>query len=259
MSTLSVVIVVGVVLVLLGIFSPPVRRFFGAAGDLAGAKADRAAEKLAQTDPVGVLKSKIADAVEQGRNNQKVVELAGQQLVSLQGQIENDVKEKTRLENRIKGVLAGGDPNKTAQKYATDLARVEEALATNQGQLASAQEQYDTALKLVERYEREIADTRKDADRLGLQLQQSESEKQLYQMTAALKDQCNVGGELAEARRRVKEAVDANKGAAMAARDLSRQTLAEEADDDLERKAAADAVLARFRTPAAPVGAGVGS
>jgi phage shock protein A len=240
-------IVLGVVVVLvLAALSPPARRLFKAIGAYGGAQADNAAESIQNADALGVYRTQIANAVDNGKNANKVVETAAKQLVSLDNQIADDLKEQTRLTNRLQAVVDKGDPNKTAAKYAADLARVEEHLKTNQDQRAIAQAQYDENLKLVERYEREINNARKDAEDMGFQLAQSEAEKNLYQMTAALKDKLNLG-ELAQARRRVQDQINTNKGATMAARDLSRQGRAEDEDADLERNAAAEAVLARFQ------------
>jgi hypothetical protein len=253
MSLFTALVLGAVVVFALAAFSPPARRLFKSLAALVGAKTDRAADALANSDPLGVYKTQIANAVENGKNANKVVETAAKQLVSLDNQIADGLKEQTRLTNRLQAVVDKGDPNKTAAKYAADLARVEEGLKTNQGQREVAQSQYDENLKLVERFEREINNARKDAADLGFQLEQSEAEKNLYQMTAALKDQLNLG-ELATARNRVKDQINANKGATKAARDLSRQSRAEEEDEELEQNAAAEAVLARFKSKSDPAG-----
>lgn len=252
------------VCLILAALSPPARRFFKALGAYGGAKADEASEAVLGADALGVYNTMINNAVENGKNANSVIETAGKQLVSLNNQIADDLKEQTRLTRRIQACVDKGDPNKTAAGYAADLARVEEHLKTNQEQKIIAQQQYDDNLKLVERYEREINQARKDAQEMGLQLAQSKAEKDLYQMTAALKDKLNLG-ELSQARRRVQDQINANKGSTMAARDLSRQGLAEESDEELERQEAAAAVLARFQKPGSapangsPAPAGSGS
>lgn len=241
--------------VLLAAVSPPARRFFKSLLGLGSAKLEAASEALRNTDPLGQYKAQIAQAIENGRNAQSVVEKAAKTLVSLNYQIADDMKEKTRLETRLRAVVAQGDPNKTAEKYALDLERVERNLAANQAQQSTAQETYDENLKLVERYEREVVDARKDAEHLGFQLEQSKAEKDLIQMSASLKSQLSLG-DLADARRRVQDQINANRGATKAAQDLSRQGIAEEADEDLERKERAAAILARFQPAPAEAGNG---
>jgi len=246
MSTFGIVMWGVVAVILLAAVSPPARRFFKGLINLGSAKLDAAADGVRNTDPLGQYKTHIANAVENGRHAQSVVEKAAKQLVSLNNQIAEDLKEKQRLESRLKAVVANGDPNKTAERYALDLDRVESNLAANQAQHGSAQETYDENLKLVERYEREVSAARKDAEQLGFQMEQSRAEKDLFQMTASLKDQLNLG-DLADARRRVQSQIDTNRGASKAARDLSRQGIAEDADEEFERKERAAAILARFQ------------
>lgn len=246
MSVVNMVIFGVVAAFLLAAVSPPARRFFKNVIRLSGAKMDAAADALRNTDPLGQYKSQIADAIENGRHAQKVVETAAQQLVSLNNQIAEDLKEQTRLTNRIRAVVAQGDPNKTAEQYALSLERTESNLATNQAQQAVAQATYNDNLNLVERYERDVSAARKDAEQMGFQLEQSLAEKNLVQMSLSLKNTMNLG-DLAESRRRVQSQIDANKGASKAATDLSRAGIAEEADDDLERKERAAAILSRFQ------------
>ena len=68
-------------------------------------------------------------------------------------------------------------------------------------------------------------------------------------MSAALKDKLNLG-ELSEARKRVQNQINENRGAAKGAHDLARQGMAEEADEELERTQKAQDILARFQKPA---------
>lgn len=224
----------------------PGRRLLKAIGLNFSASTDRMAEAINGNDPLGVYKSQIANAVDAAKSASKVVEMAAKQLVSLENQIAEGLKDQTRLTNRISAVIQSGDPNKTAAKYAVELARVESNLKTNQEQRELAQTQYDENLKLIEIYERQISDARKDAEQLGMQLSQSEAEKNLTQMSTAIKDQLNLG-DLAQARRRVQEQINTNRGAAKAARDLSKSDLLEEEDEQLENEAAVSEILNRFK------------
>lgn len=246
MSTLGVVMWVLGTAVLLAAVVPSARRFFKSLLGLGSAKLEGLSEAIRNADPLGQYKAQITQAIDNGRNAQNVVEKAAKTLVSLNNQIAEDMKEKTRLETRLRAVVAQGDPNKTAEKYALDLERIEQNLLTNQAQQSLAQETYDENLKLVERYEQEVLAARKDAEHLGFQLEQSKAESDLLNMSASLKNQLSLG-DLADARRRVQDQINANRGASKAVQDLSRRGVAEEADEDLERRGRAAAILARFQ------------
>ena len=246
MVMMSTLILAVLVLLVVASLSPPARRFFKSILAYGGAQADRAADSVRNVDPLGVYRTQIENAVENSRNASSVVEKAAKQLVSLETQIADGLKEQTRLTNRLQAVVDQGDPNKTAAKYAADLSRVEEQLEANKQQRDIAQDQYDDNLKLVTRFEDQIKKARQEVKDMGLQLQQSQAEKDLHQMTASLKDKLSLG-DLSEARQRVKDQIDANKGAARAARDLNGGSIAEESDDELESNASVQAVLARFQ------------
>ena len=239
-------IVGAVVFVGLLTMTRPGRRLLKAIGLNLSASADRMADSINAKDPLGVYKSQIANAVEAGKAATKVVEMAAKQLISLESQIAEGTKDQQRLTNRIAAIMKNGDPNKSASKYASDLARIESNLKTNQEQRDLAQAQYDENLKLIERYERQISDARKDAEQLGMQLSQSEAEKTLIQTSTAIKDRLNLG-DLAEARRRIQEQINSNRGAAKAARDLNKNDMLEEEDEIMENEAAVSEILNRFK------------
>lgn len=234
--------------VLLAAVSPPARRFFKSLMNWGSAQVNKGSEVVAGLDPMGVYQLQIDNAVENGRVVQKSFDSVAANLVSLQNQVEADLKDKTRLENRLRTVLKEGDPNVTAVTYAEELERVEKNLSVNQAQLEVVQSQYDENLALVEKFKQQISKARADAQQLGFQLQQSEAEKEMSQMSANLRGQLSTG-DLSEARRRVMDQINTNRGASKAVHDLNRLNTAQDADDELERKNRVQDVLNRFKEP----------
>lgn len=250
MSLFSMLVFGVVAAVLLAAVSPPARRFFKSLIGLGSAKLDAASEGIQNADPLSQYKSQIANATEGAKNAQSVVNSSATQLVSLQSQIDEDLKEKTRLENRLRAVLANGDPNKTADRLALDLERVERNLEVNTSQLNDSQKNYDDNLRLVNKFEEKIVELRKDAQDLGFQLERSEAERDLAVASTALKDRLSMT-DLSQTRNRVLAKINANKGVAKGQNDMVGSASADEADDDLERKERAAAILARFQHPQA--------
>jgi hypothetical protein len=245
MSILSIVCfgLVGVVLV--SAVSPPARRFFKSLIGLSGAKLDSLADAVGSVDPLAQYKSEIANAAENGRNAQNVVSSSAGQLVSLKSQIEEDLKEETRLTNRLRAVVANGDPNHTAENLALQLERVRENLTVNKGQLDVAQASYDENLALVRQFEEQIVNLRKDAKDLGFQLEQSAAEAKLSEAKAALKNRL-VTTDLSDVRAKVLAKINENRGKSKGLQDMANLS-GEEADADLERKERAKAILAEFQ------------
>lgn len=237
-----------VLLVILAAISPPVRRTLKAAFRVGGSQVDALGNIIGNVDPLQQYKTEIANAAEGAKNAQSVVDNSAVQLVSLQSQIETDLKEKTRLENRLQAVVSNGDPNKSADRLALELERIERNLDENTKQLESAQANYDKNLALVSKYEVKISDLRKDAQNLGLQLEQSEAEKKLAVASSSLKSKLDLSN-LSETRNKVLAQINANRGVTKANNDMAGAVSADEADDDLERKERAKAILARFQLP----------
>ena len=245
MTTGMVFLVLSVLLVLAAI-SLPARKFFKSFGLWGEAQANKASDALLNADPLGVLKVQIDNAAQNAKQAQQVLQVAAKQVISLQKQINDGKHDQQVLTNRINTALSHNDVNNTARFYALELARVEDHLKVNENQLLIAEKQYNDNLELVKKFEQQIVDARKEISDLGYQLAQSQAEKNLQEMTASLKNKLNVG-DLSDARKRVQDQIDANRGASKAAYDLNSDELAQQKDLNFERDIAADEILARFR------------
>ena len=122
-------------------------------------------------------------------------------------------------------------------------------MKSNQDQLGRSEEMYKNFVKQVETNQTKVSDARREARDLGLELEQSEREKELttFARDFAKTNSVDLGGGLAEAREAVRQRIDQNRAAGDVALDLSRQGVAEASDDELERNQRADDILARFK------------
>ncbi|MEI8270515.1 MAG: PspA/IM30 family protein [bacterium] len=224
-------------------FSGPGKRMFKAFLRLLGAKMDTAAEEISKIDPLAEYRSQIASNAEKAKMAQQVVNTAAKQLVSLKSQLEEDFKDKERLSSRIEKALTSNNESK-ATTLALELQRVEKNIAENSSQLEVAQKSYDENLSFMKKFEEKIISLRKDCERLGMQLSQSEAEKALAEATAAMKNSINIS-DLSEIRNNILEQINSNKGTVLATKDMSFEDEDEETEE--ERKLQAAEVLSRFR------------
>ena len=201
-------------------------------------------------DPLVMYKQVIDDGLDNIGKAKSSLETVRTQVRSLDRQTNDGRTEKTRLENRIRAALAGGDPNNTAFANAIQLESCERNLATNEEQLARTKGMYDNFTKTIELNQKKVQEARKEVQDLGIQLEQSEREKELVRFNAEFEKGVDVSGTLSEAREAVLRKIDANRAAGDVAADTSKQKAAELADEELERKQRADEILARFKTPA---------
>jgi phage shock protein A len=243
---MSNILVAAVVVFAVVSFSRPGKRMFKAILSLLGAKMDTAADEIGRIDPLAEYRSQIASNAEKAKMAQEVVNTAARQLVSLKSQLEEDIKDKERLSSRIEKALSSNNESKAAT-LALELQRVEKSLEENKSQLELAQKSYDENLSFMKKFEEKIASLRKDCERLGMQLSQSEAEKGLAEATAAMKSSINIS-DLSETRNKILDKINSNKGVTLATRDM---TLEDEDDEetDADRKAQAEDILARFRKP----------
>ena len=194
----------------------------------------------------------LNQAVEEGvasiQNAKKGLENYRVLILSVQRQVESGEKEKARLETLIKEALASGNPNPTANEYAKILVDVEEHLQANCEQLIKHKETYDNFAKQVEIGQSKVMAAREKATRLGLELEQSKREKEMAQFAHEFSfDPNELHTDLARAEELIYQKIDANRAVRAVAADLSKPAIAQPADEETERNAAAQKILERFR------------
>lgn len=245
----NILIVIGIGLVILAVLNRrSFKRLFSAASAQAG-KVGRAAQ---EADPLAMYQEAVDDGVENIQRAKKGLEQSKALVRSVERQVNEGKKNQTRLTNRIQAAMDAGDPNDTCTEYALQLAEVEAGLATNTAQLKQHSESYNNFCKQVEMGQKKVAEARRKSQQLGIQLEQSKREKEMAQFAGEFSPGgFDEDGSLARAEQLINQKIDGNRAAGDVANDLSRQGLAEAADDELERQAAAADVLARFKKPAA--------
>jgi phage shock protein A len=239
--------IVGIAVVVLLVLN---RRALGNMLFAARAQVGELGRAVKNADPVANYKQAIDDGLDTIDRSKKSLETVATQVRSLNRQVEEGQKEKARLENRIRAALNNGDPNKTATEYAIQLESVERNLGSNQEQLTRTKSLYDGFAKTIESNQKKVADARREIADLGVQLEQSEREKELTKFAAEFDKGVDLGNGLAEARASIQQKIDANRAAGDVALSTSTQRQAEMADEELERQQRAEDILARFKQPA---------
>ena len=219
-------------------------RVFGAARAQAG-KVGRAAEGA---DPVAMLQQSVDDGVAEIQKAKSGLDLAKANVLSLERQVENGQKEKTRLETRIQAVMDGGDPNNTAKDYAIQLGRLEKDLGSNETQLEKAQKMYDGFATQVKAGQDRVIKAKQRAKDLQVQLNISERAAEMSKFAQSFSfdpDKLNEG--LGRAEELIQQRIDQNTAKADVALDMGAGNAAQMKDDELQEHAEADAILERFK------------
>jgi len=248
MQTLGIVLGVVVLgLIVLAIFNrQSFSRLFGAARAQAG-KIGRAAE---ESDPLAMLQQAVDDGIAEIGKAKSGLELAKSNVNSLHRQVDRDVSEQTRLNTRIKAVLEGGDPNDTARDYAIQLGTLEKNLAANQKQLENARKMYEGFAAQVKDGQDKVVAARQRASQLQVQLTISERASEMAKFAENFSfDPNKVNEGIARAEELIQQKIDQNQAKADVALDFGVSTAGQMKDEELERNAEADEILARFKKP----------
>lgn len=206
--------------------------------------------KVAAVNPIAQRQEELdncADEIEGARKGLEEVEVLA---LSLNRQIQDDLKEKTKLENRISRAISKGDTNK-AKEYALRLEAVERSLAENQVQYNGARKIYDNYVLVIKRGESNLEERYRTARQQNAQVQITGRIKAVLEHAKAF-DPNTFGTKLDKAEQAVLEQLDKNQAAINVAADLSSAAAADLADDEEERDERARVILSRFTALPAP-------
>lgn len=223
-------------------------------------------------DPLAVYQERIDEGTEKIGKAKGFLGQAGGEVRSARRAVTEATQEVTRLNSRIDTAEAAGDPNHTVESYALQLADAEEKLGhapegttlkpdgTFEGQAVNPSDQGAGAIgrlyRAVVRFDgfsasvlegqTQVEEARKEARELGMELEQSQREKEMNQFANSFNPNGFMGDEggLKDARDKLKQQIDDNRGSGDADAALNVSRTNEAKDRELDRKARAAEILA---------------
>jgi hypothetical protein len=254
------------------------KRLFSAGSVQVGKIGRWASEK----DPLAVYQERIDEGTEKIAKGRQFLGQAGGEVRSAKRSVTELQTEAVRLNNRIDTAEKAGDPNHTLEGYALELADVEEKLGHGPqggwnfdgkeckfvqtqesqwstedqgtgalGRLFRAQLRFDNFSAQILQGQEQIETARKEARDLGMELQQSQHEKEMNEFANSF-DPSSFGSDdtLKAARDKLKQQIDDNRGSGDANAALNVKASSRAKDAQLERSARAQEILARRKKPA---------
>lgn len=234
----------GIVVLLLAIFQ---RKALGRCCAAIGAQFSKGSRAVWSADPVAVYQAEVDNSA------QEISEATGgleqyRGLVSrLERQVANGDKEVARLTARVKSFITAGDDNKAAE-YAVQLKKAQVDLEENQKQLESYRGSYQNNLKKIQFARQKIESAKEKARKLDADLKMSKAEAETAKLAEKFNVRTNTLDGLGEIEDEIQRQIDANKGKAEVARDLSSDGLAEIEADEAAQKAEARELLEKMKT-----------
>jgi hypothetical protein len=269
----EIALAVVVVVVLIGLLNfRALKRLFNAGSVQVGKVGRWASNK----DPLAVYQERIDEGTEKIGAAKGFLGQAGGEVRAAKRDVADRTSEVTKLNNRIDVAEKAGDPNNTLEGYALELADAEERLghapegttlkpdgtfdgkpvnpsdngAGAIGRLYRAMVRFDNFSAAVLEGQTQVEEARKEARELGMELEQSQREKEMNAFASSFNPDGFMGGDdngLKAAREKLKQQIDDNRGATDADAALNVNATNRAKDRDLDRKARAEAILAARR------------
>lgn len=239
MFTMLVVVgIVGMVIVLaLFVFGHKTN----VAGDVStslSAQVNKFGKWFKNTDPLAVFQQEVDAGTQKISKAKQFLGSAASEVRSSTRLVHEAEEEITRLNNRIDAVEKANDPNNTADGYYEQLDNANTRLKNAQEKLSRDKTRFDTFSAQVVQGQRDVVSAREKARELGLQLVQSQREKEMNEFAHSFDPHSFVGNnKLTEAEDALKRQIDENRGASDADSALLGQRNSELKDADLERQA----------------------
>ena len=235
-------IVTGIVVVLGIILMFNLRAFktlFGVGKAQAG-KLARAAEGL---DPVAMYKEKIEEATDNLRTAKESLVRVKGLIASVERQVNDGKSEIARLDARIKLALTDNNEAKAAE-YVTQLQSAKTQLKQNEEQLATHNSSYQAFLKQVQSAQAKIINAKREAEKLGTQLEISKVEAEIGDINQRFSSKADPLDEALKYREGIQKQIDQNKARGQVLADVNTDLVEEDKEEakikDMEAKALLD-------------------
>ena len=199
-----------------------------------------------KADPVALYQAEVDRSADEIREGTSGLEQYRGLVTRVQRQVENNKKEKARLEARIKTHLVAGNEDKAAT-YAVELKKVEADLKENETQLASYETSYKNNLKKIQYARQRIEAAKEKAHKLDADLKLSQAEAETAKLAEKFNVRTNTLEGLGEIEEEIQRQIDTNRGKAQVIADLSADGLAEIEEEEAIQKAEAKATLEEMK------------
>lgn len=237
MSFMSWITVGGLVVLLLAIFQ---RKALGRMCSAIGAQFAKGSRVVWSADPIAVYQAEVDNSATEIRDATEGLEQYRGLVSRLERQVATGEKEVARLLARVKSFLTSGDENKAAE-YAVQLKKAQTELEENQHQLDGYRNSYQNNLKKIQFARQKIESAKDKARKLDADLKMSKAEAETAKLAEKFNVKTNTLDGLGEIEDEIQRQIDANRGKAEVARDLSADGLADiEADENAQKAEARD-------------------
>lgn len=235
----GIVIVLGIVL----IFN---RRAFMTLFGVGKAQAGKLARAAEDLDPVAMYKEKIEEATDNLRvAKESLVRVKGL-IASVERQVNEGKSEIARLDARIKLALQENNDVKAAD-YVSQLQSTKTQLKQNEEQLVTHNSSYQAFLKQVQAAQTKILNAKREAEKLGTQLEISKVEAEIGEINQRFSSKADPLDEARRYKEGIQKQIDQNKARGQVFADVNTDLVEEENEEAKIREMEAKALLDEYK------------
>jgi phage shock protein A len=193
-----------------------------------------------EADPIAQMQYEYDMAVEQLKEGRIGLEQYRGLVEKVSRQVRDNEAHVNKLQAQAKVYLKAGD-RETAAKFALELQKGKQQLAANQEQLQMHETAYQNNLKKIQHANKKLVEVKDKIQRYDAELKMSEAEAEVAKLASTF--DMNVTTDFGQLESVIQGKIDANRGKARVASDLSSQGLAGiEAEERMEKSMAEDAL-----------------
>jgi len=194
-----------------------------------------------EADPIAQMQYEYDMAVEQLKEGRKGLEMYRGLVEKVARQVRTGETETKTLAARVKAYLKAGDRD-SAKRYALQLQQAKTRLAQNREQLEMHETAYENNLKKIKHANKKLAGVRDKIKRYDAELKMSEAEAEIAKLSQSF--EMDLTTDFGQLETMIQGKIDANRGKARVATDLSERGLGEiAAEEAMEAAMAEDALM----------------
>ena len=204
------------------------------------AQINKVANLFWEADPIAQMRYEYDTAVAQLKEGRGGLEQYRGLVERVTRQVAANRAHVQKLEAETKAYLKAGD-RQTASKFALELQKAKQELATNEGQLQMHETAYGNSLKKIQHANSKLIELRDKIQKYDAELKMSAAEAEIAKLAESF--DVNLTTDFGEIESVIQQKIDQNRGKVRVAADLSKQGIAEiEAEERMQNVLAEQAL-----------------
>ena len=204
------------------------------------AQLNKLANYFWEADPIAQMRYEYDQAVEELKSGREGLETYRGLVERVSRQVDQNQRRVQKLQAQAKAYLKVGD-RETAGKFALELQKAKTELAENQQQLQMHEDAYTNNLKKIQHANKKLAEVRERIQKYDAELKMSEAEAEIAKLSESF--DLNVTTDFGQLETMIQQKIDANRGKARVAADMSQKGIADiDAEERMEVAMAEDAL-----------------